>query len=343
MNPLPPTVSEMNQSFCAANNPTISDLLPSGDGILWYANPDDITPLDPTDPLNNNEDYWASSIDSTTGCESISKIQVTVTINDVLPPTTSEIIQTFCGSDIPTVADLSAIGTTIVWYDSESSTTPLDLMDDLINDEDYWAAQTDPITSCESSVRLVINVVLTDPGSPTIDPSNATFCEIDQPSPTLGDLNDNLITSGGTIIWYDDYPNGTILNLNEFLVDGSTYYAVETDGDGCSSVNPSAITVTFKCDPEIYDVEFYDGFSPNNDGRNETFVIKDIRTLYPDYRIEIFNRWGNSIFLGSASTPDWNGELDGNGKQLPAGVYYFVLHFNKDDRKSEQHRLYLSR
>jgi len=189
---------------------------------------------------------------------------------------------------------------------------------------------------------LVITVNLTDPGTPTINPSNTVFCELDIIAPTINDLNNSLNTNGGTITWYDSYPNGNILNLNELLVEGTTYYAIETDTDGCSSINPSAITVTFDCDSEVYDIEIYDGFSPNNDGRNETFVIKDINVLYPDYRIEIFNRWGYSVFKGRGAN-FWNGEKDGNGKQLTTGVYYFILHFNKDNRKPEQHRLYLSR
>ncbi len=343
VNPPPPTISETDQSFCVADNPTIANIDASGTDVQWYDTETSTTPLDSADALIDGEDYWATTVDGTSGCESIPRVVVNITINDVLPPTTSETTQTFCASDAPTLADLNITGTAIVWYDSESSTASLSPSDALVDGEDYWAADSDATTGCESSIRIVITVGLTDPGTPSINSQDTVFCELDDSNATIGDLNNSLTTNGGTITWYDNYPNGNILSLDELVSDNATYYAVETDSDGCSSVTPLAVTVTFYCDPQLYDIEIFDGFSPNNDGRNDRFVIKDIRVLYPDFRIEILNRWGNTVFNGSASTSDWNGLLNGSGKEVTVGVYYFILHFNKDNRKPIQGRLYLSR
>ncbi|AOW21769.1 gliding motility-associated C-terminal domain-containing protein [Urechidicola croceus] len=343
INPAPPTVSSSSQSFCIVNNPTIENIDIEGNNILWYDSDTSTTPLDSSEGLVDGEDYWATQSDTDSGCESIPRIQVTVTLNDISPPTTMSVDQTFCAADLPTINELEIVGTNIVWYESETDTVPIEATELLIDGEDYWAAQSDTTIECESSSRIVINAILTDAGTPTISEEDAVFCQLDEPPASINDLDTSITTNGGTVTWYDDYPNGNELNLTDLLTDQTTYYAIETDSEGCSSLNPLAITVTFDCSSDEYDIEIYDGFSPDGDNDNNTFVIKDIRVLYPDFNIEIFNRWGNSVYVGNSNTPDWNGQLNGNGKLVPAGVYYYILHFNKDNRKPKQGRLYLSR
>ncbi|TDO19308.1 gliding motility-associated C-terminal domain-containing protein [Pedobacter duraquae] len=63
-------------------------------------------------------------------------------------------------------------------------------------------------------------------------------------------------------------------------------------------------------------------FSPNNDGINDTWKIKDLEK-YPEFTLHIFNRNGQEVF----STRDPNFAFDGmnNGTVLPVGVYYYML------------------
>ena len=91
-----------------------------------------------------------------------------------------------------------------------------------------------------------------------------------------------------------------------------------------------------------------DGFSPNDDGINDFFEIKYIRELYPNFKIEIYNRYGNILFKGNASKPDWDGKATGGNIKFdngvaPVGVYFFILEFNDGQKKPLQGRLYLSR
>ena len=110
---------------------------------------------------------------------------------------------------------------------------------------------------------------------------------------------------------------------------------------GCTSepliVNPNLNA----CDKE--EIVLYDGFSPTGDGINDTFHIKNINVLYPNYNIIFYNRWGNIVYKGNALKPEWNGRLNGTGEYLPVGVYYYIIYFNKNNKKPIQDRLYLSR
>ncbi|MDO9593944.1 MAG: gliding motility-associated C-terminal domain-containing protein, partial [Lutibacter sp.] len=341
VNPATPTATSVNQAFCAADKPTVASLQATGTSINWYANETASMPLNSTDLLINGEDYWAAASNATTGCESIARLRIIVTITDVAPATIVNVSQTFCASDFPTIANLAVTGNGILWYATQTSTAPLLVTSPLINGVSYWAAQSNPTTGCVSSVRVVTNVTLTTIATPTLISLGNEFCKID--NPTIADLNLNVsANNGGTISWYNSYPNGNLLSASTALVDGKTYYAIETNVNGCKSINPLEVTVSLEaCD--AYDVVIYDGFSPTGNGVNDTFKITNLRELYPDFKVEFFNRWGNLMYTANAGKPDWNGRLNGDGELSPTGVYYFVIYFNKNDRKPIQRRLYLSR
>ena len=342
IDPPTPTTSEVNQTFCVADNPTVFNLQATGDTVIWYDTETSTNPLNENDLLIDGEDYWAANSDATIGCESTSKLMVTVSFNDIVPATISNISQTFCASDLPTVSNLQATGNGIVWYPTETETSTLDTTELLIDGEDYWAAQTDTTTGCTSSTRVVVTVNLTDPGTPNIISLGNEFCKID--NPTVSDLNSNISPlNGGTITWYDTYPGGSILSLSELLVEGESYYAIESGTDGCTTINALEVIVSLESCNHQYDVEIYDGFSPTGNGINDTFKLENLRTLYPDFKIEFYNRWGNLVYTANSSKPDWNGRLNGDGELVTAGVYYYIIYFNKNNRKPIQRRLYLSR
>ena len=334
-----------SQSFCLVNGPTVANLVATGTNVLWFENElDDVSlALDPALPLVDNKTYWAADVDSTVGCESPSRVSMIVTINDVTAPTTSLASQTYCTSNNLTIADLDINETNIVWYDSDISTTALSSDSLLENGKTYFAAQTDAGTGCESSVRLSIAVELVIPFDSITFETENIVCAIDNPTIANLTINDVIDESNGEgVLWYDE-PNGNLLSLTDPLVDGNTYYYILFNADNCTSLVPEGIQVRFECDPSLYSTKTFDGFSPDNDGINETFKIQDIREIFPDFTIEIFNRWGNSVFKGNRNTNDWNGELNGNGKQVPAGVYYYIVNYNKGAKKPKQGRLYLSR
>jgi len=66
----------------------------------------------------------------------------------------------------------------------------------------------------------------------------------------------------------------------------------------------------------------HNGFSPNGDGQNDIFTIKNVE-FYPDNQLTIFNRWGNEILKVKGYKNDWKGAW--KGKDLPDGTYYYLL------------------
>ena len=68
-----------------------------------------------------------------------------------------------------------------------------------------------------------------------------------------------------------------------------------------------------------------EGFSPNNDGVNDYFVI--IRPYNVKLDIEIFNRWGNVVYSKLNYMNDWNGKVTNNfiGQDVVDGGYYYTI------------------
>ncbi len=178
--------------------------------------------------------------------------------------------------------------------------------------------------------------------TPIITPIGYQFCDRD--NPTIADLNSNVIGTD-PIIWYDTPTLGIIYPTTTLLQNAATYYATFTNAAGCESTPRLAVTVdlTF-CDELIIP----DGFSPNDDFVNDEFVIKNLPIKFPNFKLEIYNRYGNSIYSGNANTPNWNGTTTEKGikignEKLPVGVYFYILDYNDGKKISKQGRVYLSR
>ncbi|WP_197077345.1 gliding motility-associated C-terminal domain-containing protein [Lacinutrix sp. Hel_I_90] len=272
----------------------------------------------------------------------------TVTVNDSASATVNNATPQFCASENPTVADLEASvsGTAILWYAEPTTTTPLDTTEALINGEDYYATQTDTATSCESSIRVSVTVTVGNAPTPTLIEADQELCIND--APTIAELTDNISEYNATtsnVLWYDAVTNGSVISSSTELTPDTTYYAVLIDPvTGCESsirlaVNPDVTRCGILVVP--------DGFSPNGDGVNDTFYVDNLDILYPKFEMEIYNRYGNIVYKGNASTPAFDGKSNqsrsiGSG-DLPVGVYYYIFNFNDGVNKPEQGRLYLNR
>jgi gliding motility-associated-like protein len=68
-------------------------------------------------------------------------------------------------------------------------------------------------------------------------------------------------------------------------------------------------------------------FTPNGDGRNDTFRPFDFRHVQ-DIDFKVFNRWGTVVFETADPTIGWNGTAAESGEVLADGVYYYTIQVN---------------
>ena len=64
-------------------------------------------------------------------------------------------------------------------------------------------------------------------------------------------------------------------------------------------------------------------FSPNGDGINDTLVFIDPNNEYPNNMLEVFDRYGNSVFEMQSYDSSWDGT--GSSGDLPKGTYFYIL------------------
>ncbi|MFB9088426.1 T9SS type B sorting domain-containing protein, partial [Flavobacterium paronense] len=197
-------------------------------------------------------------------------------------------------------------------------------------------------TTCGISGTLFtpVTFTVTTLGTPVLITDGNVFCGI--AIPTIADLSANIVGTP-TVIWYNAPTGGTPYTSTDELVDGTTYYATLVAESGCESAVRLEVTITI-----CTDIIIPDGFSPNNDGINDTFEIPNLAILFPNFKLEIYNRYGSLIYTGNRNKSNWDGTTTESGlnlgdKLLPTGVYFYILDFKDGIKKAIQGRVYLNR
>ena len=228
--PSAPTAAA-TQSFCTSA--TISDLQVSGTSIQWNDAATGGNLLTSSTAVTSGTTYYASS--NNNGCAS-PRTAVTVTVYSATGSPTGNANQTFCNS--ATVANLTATGTAIQWYDAATGGNLLTSTTVLVSGTTYYATQT--LNGCESPTRLAVAVTINVTATPTGN-ATQTFCN-------AGTINNLVATGTAAIRWFAAATGGTQLGGNTALVDGTTYYASQTIGT-CASAVRLAVTVVITVTP----------------------------------------------------------------------------------------------
>jgi gliding motility-associated-like protein len=81
----------------------------------------------------------------------------------------------------------------------------------------------------------------------------------------------------------------------------------------------------------VSDLYIPSGFTPNNDGKNDKWVIPGL-ALYPEARVLVFNRWGEKIIdTKQYINNPWNGTY--KGLIQPTGLFVYIIQLTDDKNK----------
>lgn len=124
-------------------------------------------------------------------------------------------------------------------------------------------------------------------------------------------------------------PSGTI------FIDGNSEsfvrcFRIKAIEDGGAFTESWSNEICFYFSPNLY---VPNAFTPNNDQLNETF--NPVTVAIKDYRITIYNRWGEEVFLSEDKEIDWDGTF--RGKDAPQGVYMYYIEYS--DFTDERYRM----
>jgi gliding motility-associated-like protein len=117
---------------------------------------------------------------------------------------------------------------------------------------------------------------------------------------------------------YDSYLWSTGETTPTIQVNQVGTYHVTVSQNSCEA-SDTIVVVPGDCD-----VYIPSAFTPNNDNLNETFGVVDNATLQY-FSLEIYSKWGESIFKSNDVTQKWDGTF--RGKKMPNGLYVWMLNY----------------
>lgn len=71
---------------------------------------------------------------------------------------------------------------------------------------------------------------------------------------------------------------------------------------------------------------FPNAFFPNSTSENSTFKMPTVPgAVISNYRMQIYNRWGQLVFETTDVNNGWNGRMNNIGQECPSGIYQWIL------------------
>jgi gliding motility-associated-like protein len=147
--------------------------------------------------------------------------------------------------------------------------------------------------------------------------------------------NDTLFTNNATMTIITEPKRGTAI----VMPDLSVLYTPNPDCNTTSSdvfryilcnqagCDTATVAVTVACDK----LKICNGFSPNNDGVNDYFIIEGVEN-YPKNVLTIYNRWGTSILDVKGYKNDWSSTW--NGQVVPDGTYFYLFNDGEGNQQT---------
>ena len=163
-----------------------------------------------------------------------------------------------------------------------------------------------------------------------IQSDDTTVCSSD-----LFEINADIPAAGQTSAWYFIKGKGDILSPNSptSLVDnvlaGENIIVYRLTHPVCGFSHDTLRITVNNCSGEEFVIPTV--ITPNNDGKNDAFLVDNLNILYPNCEVIIVNRWGTLVFESVGYNTPWNGIF--KGEELPMGTYYYKIILNDSDKK----------
>jgi len=158
-----------------------------------------------------------------------------------------------------------------------------------------------------------------NPSPTTTRNTRITFQDVSQPGPVF---SSDFTFGKNPVLGYGE----NRISIFTFPSDTAGTYPItliSTNENGCVDSLTQLLTI----DPEL---QWYvpNSFTPNEDGINDIWKpVGDTHDLN-DFRLSIFNRWGEQMFFTTDYTKGWNGTDSGSGYYVDAGVYSYLIKFS---------------
>jgi gliding motility-associated-like protein len=321
VNPLPNAFTGPAQTMCAGSTVSIGGAAVAGDTYSWTPSGglNSTTSSQPSAAPASTTTYTLTETITSTGCSKSDSVVVTVT---PLPNATTGNGVKICKGGSVAIGAAAVNGDTYSWSPSSGLNS---------------ATTSNP----NASPSVTTTYTLTESTSGGCSKSNTVTVSVDTtglpmaytgPAQTIN--AGSTVTIGGPAVAGNSYTWTPGSGLNSSTISQpaaspaatTTYTLTETNSAGCKASGTVLITVL--------EVEFYNGFSPNGDGKNDGWNIPMLNA-YPNNSVLIINRWGSEVWLGTnydSKSVIWTGQ-NMSGQDLPDGTYYYIISYNNQEKR----------
>lgn len=181
-----------------------------------------------------------------------------------------------------------------------------------------------PVTGCNNSITKpdYIEVYPQPIASFYADPSTTSIL-----TPSISFVN----TSQGASTYYWNFgdPVASATDNTSTLTNPGHYYQyvgnyqinlIATSVHGCKDTAQVLVDIT----PD-FAMYIPNTFTPDGDGMNDIFIPVGVGIDEENYRMDIYDRWGENIFTSNNLRKGWDGSVKGNSKMAPQGVYIYKI------------------
>lgn len=93
---------------------------------------------------------------------------------------------------------------------------------------------------------------------------------------------------------------------------------------------------------DLVDINVPQGFSPNGDGKNDTWFIINM-VNHPNSSVRVLNNTGAEVYFSNDYQNNWNGEYKNTGKVVDQGSYFYQIDLDGDGSIDQQGWIYITK
>ena len=175
------------------------------------------------------------------------------------------------------------------------------------------------VTTAAGCADTLVQTVFTN-AAPIANYGDTITCPVDAAM-----IDSSFISQGAIVSWswnFGDSTNSILQNPTHTYADTGSYIVAltVTSDSGCVSTFSDTL-ILIPCSDDVDPPILPGAFTPNGDGHNDDLFV--LGGPFLDMHLEVYNEWGNLVFVSDAQTNGWNGTY--HDKPQPAGTYVWVL------------------
>jgi gliding motility-associated-like protein len=143
-------------------------------------------------------------------------------------------------------------------------------------------------------------------------------------------INRSAIPGGASATYYWEFGDGDTSSeaSPKHAYKGTDVYTIKLVANPGSACSDTAVKLFLIDGDTTREIIIPNVFTPNGDGLNDCYRVTGISPKCDEYKVTIYNRWGEVYFRSTDPSVCWNGKNE-SGTEASVGVYYYIMSIRK--------------